>query len=91
MRCFIAGYLRSRQQIARGALGSVVIVGGLKNVGSDLILLEPKHGKRSVGGQARAFVDLLEANTGLPRDLPAAIDDRVGWRKRAMGGRLRPI
>ena len=36
------------------------------------------------------FVDLLEADTGVPRDcLPAAMDDRVGWRKRAMGGRLR--
>ena len=36
------------------------------------------------------FVDLLEADTGVPRDcLPAVMDDRVGWRKRAMGGRLR--
>ena len=36
--------------------------------------------KRSVGGQARTFVDLLEADTGVPRDcLPAAMDDRVGW------------
>ena len=44
---------------------------------------------RSVGGQARTliFVDLLEADTGVPRDcLPAAMDDRVGWRKRAKGG-----
>ena len=41
-----------------------------------------------VGGQARTFVDLLEADTGVPRDcLPAVMDDRVGWRKRAMGGR----
>ena len=32
-------------------------------------------------------VDLLEADTGVPRDcLPAAMDDRVGWRKRAMEG-----
>ena len=32
------------------------------------------------------FVDLLEADTGVPRDcLLAAMDDRVGWRKRAMG------
>ena len=37
-----------------------------------------------------ARVDLLEADTGVPRDcLPAAMDDRVGWRKKAMGGRLR--
>ena len=56
---------------------------------SDLVLWESKHGKRSVGGQARTFVDLLEVDTGVPRDLPAAMDDRVGWRKRAMGDRLR--
>ena len=54
---------------------------------SDLVLWEPKHGKRSVGGQARIFVDLLEADTAVPRNcLPAAIDNRVGRRKRAMGG-----
>ena len=53
-----------------------------------MVLWEPKHGKRSVGGQARTFVDLLEADTGVPRDcLPAVMDDRVGWRKRAMRGR----
>ena len=32
-----------------------------------------------VGGQARTFVDLLEEDTGVPRDyLPAAMDGRVG-------------
>ena len=51
-----------------------------------MVLWEPKHGKRSVGGQAATVVDLLEADTGVPRDcLPAVIDDRVGWRERAMG------
>ena len=55
---------------------------------SDLFLWEPKYGKSSIGGQARTFVDLLETDTGVRRDcLPAAMDDRVGWRKRAMGGR----
>ena len=54
---------------------------------SDLVLWELKHGKRSVGVQARTFVDLLEADTGIPRDcLPAAIDNRVGWRKSRGGG-----
>ena len=53
---------------------------------SNLVLWEPKHGKRSVGGQARTFVDLLEADTGVPGDcLPAVMDNRVGWRKNAMG------
>ena len=57
---------------------------------NDLVLWEPKHGKRSAGGQARTFVVLLEADTGVPRDcLPAAMDDRVGLRERAMGGRLK--
>ena len=42
--------------------------------------------KGGVGGQACTFVDLLEADTGVPRDcLLAVMDDRVGWRKRAMG------
>ena len=46
------------------------------------IFSEPKHGKTSVGGQTRTFVDLLEADTEDPRDcLPAAIDDRTDWRK----------
>ena len=40
----------------------------------------------SVRGQARTFVDVLEANTGVPRDcLPAAMADRVSWRKKAKG------
>ena len=35
-------------------------------------------------------VDLLEADTEVPRDcLPAAMDDRVNCRKRTMGGQLR--
>ena len=36
------------------------------------LLWEPKHGKRSVGGQARTFVDLLEVDTGVPRDFLTA-------------------
>ena len=36
--------------------------------------------------QAHTFVNVLEADTGIPRDcLPAAMDDGVGWRKRAVG------
>ena len=43
--------------------------------------------QKRVGGQARTFVDLLEADTWVSRDcLPAVMVDRVGWRKRAMGG-----
>ena len=54
---------------------------------SDLVLWEPKDGKRSIGGQAGSFVDVLEVDTRIPRDgLPAGRDDRVGWGKIGMGG-----
>ena len=58
----------------------------------ELATHEPKmkHGKISVGGQTHAFVDLLEADTGVLRDcLPTAMDDRVDWRKKAMEVRQR--
>ena len=45
---------------------------------SDLVLWEPKHSKRSVGGQALTFVDLLEADVGVPR-LLACRDGWQGW------------
>ena len=49
---------------------------------SGLVLWEPKHGKWNVRRQAHTFVDLLEADTVVPRNcLPAVMDDRVGWRK----------
>ena len=45
--------------------------------------LPEEYGNRSIGGQARTFVDRLKADTGVPRDcLPAATDERVGWRMR---------
>ena len=45
----------------------------------DLVLWESKPGIRSIRGQARTFVDLLEADTRIPRDcLPAVMDHRVG-------------
>ena len=53
---------------------------------SDLVLWEPKHGERSVGGQARTFVDLLEAESGVPRNcLPAAMDDRLAGEREPWG------
>ena len=40
-------------------------------------------------GTSHINVDVLEADIGVPRDcLPIAMDDRVGWKKRAKGGRL---
>ena len=86
MRCFKKSYLGSRPQSERGALGSVVIAGGVKTSCKRFGFQEPKHGK-GASEDRLTLVDLLEADTGVPRDcLPAAMDDRVGWRKRAMGG-----
>ena len=83
------GFLGSRPQLERGPLGSAVIAGGVK---MKLLAIwfcgNRSMGKRSVGGQARTFVDLLEADAGVPRDcycLPAERDDRVSWRKRVTG------
>ena len=91
VRCFMLGYLGSRPQLERGALGSAVIAGGVKvKFVTDLVLWEPKHGRKSVGGQARTLFCRSSGGTGVPSDcLPAGMDDRVGWRERAMGGRLR--
>ena len=88
MRCFYAGLPSISTTIRERYLRSSSHCWRSKNeVDSDFVLWGPKHGKRSVGGQAGTFVDLLEADTGVPRDcLPAAMDDRIGWRKKAMGG-----
>ena len=42
----------------------------------NFVLWEPTHDKRSVGGQAHTFVDMLEVDTGVPRDcFQAAMDN----------------
>ena len=91
MMWFMQGYLGSRPQLERGTLGSAVIAGGAKMK----VLARWFCGNRSMAkgtseGRLAHFVDLLKADTGVPRDcLPAAMDDMVSWRKRAMGSRLR--
>ena len=48
---------------------------------SDVLLWEPKHGKRSVGAPSRTFVKQLVDDTGhLLQDLPTAMEDRNSWR-----------
>ena len=43
--------------------------------------------ERRKTGSLINFVDLLEADSGVLRDrLPAAMDDRAGWREKASGG-----
>ena len=51
-------------------------------------------GNRSIANgvseMSRTFVDLLEADTGVLRvGMLAAMEDRAGWRKTAMGVRLK--
>ena len=44
----------------------------------NLVLWEPKHGKRNVGGQARTFADLLEVDTGSP-ETACRVRWMTGW------------
>ena len=80
-------YLGSRPQLERGALGSSIVAECAKMK----LLAIWFCGNRSMTKGASEdrlahFVHLLEADTGDPRDyLPAAMDDRTGWRQRLMG------
>jgi len=50
---------------------------------SDLILWQPKHGKRTPGRPSRTFIDQLADDIGCARDdLPALMNDRMAWRER---------
>ena len=80
-------YLGTRPQLERGALGSVVIAGGVK---MKLVAIWC-CGNRSIAEGASedklAHMSICWMGTqGVSRDcLPVAMDDRVGWSKRAMG------
>ena len=73
------GCLGSQPQLERGALGSVVIAGGVKmKLLAAWFCRNRSMAKEASGDRLEHFVDLLE----VPRDfLPAAMDDRAGWRK----------
>ena len=50
---------------------------------SDVLLWTPLHGRANAGRPARTYIQQLCADTGFsPEDLPEAMDDRQGWRKR---------
>ena len=50
---------------------------------SDVLQWTPSHGRAKVGRPARTNIQQLCADTGCrPEDLPEAMDDREGWRKR---------
>ena len=66
MKCFMQDYPGPRPQLERGALDSAVIAGGVK------VKLLKIWFCGSVGGQARTYVDLLDADIRVPRGcLPA--------------------
>ena len=56
------------------------------------LLWDPKHGKRSRGRPAITYIDVLEKDTGIDRDvLPGAMDDRKQWRIFVDSARVRSI
>ena len=92
------GYLESRPQLERGTLGSVVISGGL-NMKLLEIWVGGVGGGAGGGGGGRLAEAWQKKRwrTGSqicrsagdghldPQSLPAVMDDRVAWGKRAMG------
>ena len=49
----------------------------------DVLLCTPSQGRAKAGRPARTYIQQLCADTGCnPEDLPKAMDDREGWRKR---------
>ena len=47
-----------------------------------VIFWQPAHGKKSVGGQRKTFVDRLASDTGLGvGDMKTAMNDRKGWKE----------
>ena len=74
MKCFMQDYLGSQPQSERGAFGSAVIAGGVKMK----LLAIWFCGNRSM--EKGALED--RQTPGSPETcFPAAMDDRVGWRK----------
>ena len=88
MRCFIQDYLGSRSQLERGALGSVVIAGGVKMKLLAIWFCGNRSMAKGVSEERlKHFIDQLEVDTAVPRAcLLAVMDDRDGWRKKAMWG-----
>ena len=47
-----------------------------------VLFWKPAHGKKSVGGQRKTFVDRLASDTGLGvGDMKTAMNDRKGWKE----------
>ena len=83
-------YLGSRPQLERGALGSVVIAGGVKMKLLAIWFCGNRSMAKGASEDRLAHLSICWRRTpGPQRLLLAAMDDRVGWRKKAMGGQLR--
>ena len=63
-----------------------------EELASDVLLWTPLHGKSRVGRPAITYVDQLMRDTGCTIDeLPTAMQDRDGWKKRVMAIRENSI
>ena len=83
-------YLGSQPQLEKSAFGSAVTAGGVKMKLLAIWFCGNRNRANGASEHRSTFVDVLEADTGVPSDcLPVAMDDRVGWRSKAIGGRLR--
>ena len=61
-----------------------------KELIADVLLWNPKHGKRSQGRPRKTYIDQLLDDTGCSlEELHNAMEDRVGWKKRVNECRAR--
>ena len=59
-----------------------------KELVGDVLLWRPSHGKQRPGRPKKTFIDQLMDDTGCQYDeLPTAMSDREGWKKRVMDSR----
>ena len=84
------GYLGPPPQLERGALGSVVMAGGVKMKLLAIWFCGNRSMANGVSEDRLAYVSICWRRTpGSPETARRqTMNDRVGWRKRAMGGRL---
>ena len=57
---------------------------------SDLLMWQPRHGKRTPGRPCKTYINQLVEDTGCTaEELPTLMNDREGWRKRVKECRVR--
>ena len=83
-------YIGSPPQLERGALGSAVIAGGVQMKLLAIWFCGNRSMAKGVSEDRLAHLSINWIRQEVPIDsLPAVMDDRVGWRKRDRGSRLR--